>query len=135
MKNGRSFELVAQLRSHAAANAHVELEWSLVGLWALLLYAAHELVQQNIPLGRLSAAHSLRAFRQIGRDYYHPANPRGTLRQRLRRALIDTYNRKQKANRSYPHKKSKRITGPPTINKATPEQRKIANTIPIGKYG
>lgn len=124
-----------KLRSHAANNARVELEWSLVGLWALLLYASHELIQQNIPLDRLSAASSLRAFRQIARDYYHPANPRDTLCHRLRRSLIDPYTRHQKSSRSYPTKKAKRITGPPKIRKATPHQRKLAKTIPLQKYG
>ncbi|MCA9109050.1 MAG: transposase, partial [Planctomycetaceae bacterium] len=42
-----------KLRSHAADNARVELEWSLVGLWSLLLYASDELNRQEIPLERL----------------------------------------------------------------------------------
>ncbi|MCA9033278.1 MAG: transposase, partial [Planctomycetaceae bacterium] len=88
-----------KLRSHAAANARVELEWSLVGLCAILLYASHELVRQNIALKRLSAAGSLRAFRQMARDYLHPANPRDTLRIRLRQSLVDTYYRSNKASR------------------------------------
>ncbi|MCA9110536.1 MAG: hypothetical protein KDA52_11335, partial [Planctomycetaceae bacterium] len=50
-----------KLRSHAAANARVELEWSLLGLWAILLYASDELIRHKIPLKRPSAAGSLRA--------------------------------------------------------------------------
>lgn len=124
-----------KLRSHAAHNAHIELQWSLVGLWSVLLYASQELDKQGIPINQLSVAESLRAFRQIARDYYHPANPRDTLRQRLRRSLIDTYNRKQKSSRSYPTKKSKRTTGPPSIKNATAQQQEIAKKIPLLKYG
>ena len=120
-----------KLRSHAADNARVELEWSLVGLWSLLLYASDELNRQEIPLERLSAAGSLRAFRQIARDYYHPAETSNTLRQRLRRALIDTYPRANKASRDYPQKKQTRPTaGPPKILIASQSQRQLARSFP-----
>ncbi|MBX3436379.1 MAG: IS4 family transposase, partial [Planctomycetaceae bacterium] len=39
-----------KLRSCAAANARVELEWSLVGLWSIGLYATAELIRRQIPL-------------------------------------------------------------------------------------
>ena len=37
-----------KLRSHAAENAKVELKWSLIGLWAIGLYASQELVSKKI---------------------------------------------------------------------------------------
>lgn len=120
-----------KLRSHAANNARVELEWSLVGLWSLLLYASNELLRQEIPLERLSAAGSLRAFRQIARDYYHPAEPSHTLRGRLRHALVDTYRRASKASRDYPQKKQIRPTaGPPKIHLADQPHIQLARSIP-----
>ncbi len=120
-----------KLRSHASANARVEREWSLVGLGALLLYASDELIRHEIPLARLSAAGSLRAFRQIARDYYHPADTRHTLRHRLRCALVDTYPRAHKASRDYAQKKQIRPpAGPPRIQRANKPRIQLARTIP-----
>jgi len=126
-----------KLRSHASANAWVELEWSLVGLGALLLYASDELTRHEIPLERLSAASSLRAFRQIARDYWHPAETRNTLRHRLRCALIDTYPRTNKASRDYAQKKQIRPpAGPPRIHRADNPRIQLAKTIRhLNAYG
>ncbi|MEZ6146486.1 MAG: hypothetical protein R3B91_13945 [Planctomycetaceae bacterium] len=67
-----------KLRSHAADNARVELEWSLVGLWSLLLYASDELSRQEIPLERLSLRAVCERSAKSARDYYHPAETSST---------------------------------------------------------
>jgi IS4 transposase len=118
-----------KLLSHAADNVRVEAEWSLAGLWAILLFATDELLQQGIPPDRLSAAGSLRAFRQIARDYYHPAQSTNTLRQRLRRALIDEYQRHSKTSRDYPRKKTERPPRPPNIKRASKQQQRLAQAM------
>lgn len=118
-----------KLRSHAAENAKVELQWSLIGLWAIGLYASQELVLKEIPLDRLSMAQSLKAFWAIARDYLHPQQPKHRLRQLLRRALLDEYNRKDKNSRNYPRKKQKRPAGKPTIKKATKTQIQSAQKL------
>ncbi|QDT31233.1 Transposase DDE domain protein [Thalassoglobus polymorphus] len=124
-----------KLRSHAAANAQVELQWSLVGLWSIGLYASHELVSQSIPLERLSIAQSLRAFRRIASDYLHPQQKKDRLHHLLRKALLDEYQRQDKSSRDYPRKKQERPAGKPKINKATPEQIQTAQNIKQSKKG
>ena len=69
-----------KLRSHNAVNARIEVEWSLVGLWAMMLYATAELACHGIPVERLSVAQTLQSFRTMATDYLHPADVRRTLR-------------------------------------------------------
>ncbi|MCA9025640.1 MAG: hypothetical protein KDA86_10550 [Planctomycetaceae bacterium] len=119
-----------KLRSHAANNTRDELEWSLVGLWFLLLYASDELNRQEILLDCLSAAGSLKAFRQIARDFYHAAETTNTLLQRLRHALIDTYPRTNKVSRDYHQIKQICPTaGPPKIHRADKSQSQLTRSI------
>lgn len=118
-----------KLRSHAAANAAVELEWSLVGLWGIGLYASQELISQKIPLERLSIAQSLKAFRRIASDALHPQQKTDRLRNLLRKALRDEYPRKDKTSRDYPRKKQERPASKPKIYQATKPQIQTARKI------
>ena len=124
-----------KLKSHAAANAGVELEWSLVGLWAISVYASRELISQQIPPRRLSVAGSLRAFRRTARDYLHRRQPKTRLRRLLRQALIDDYHRKNKSSRDYPRKKTERPAGKPRIHTATKAQIRTAQQIKQTRKG
>lgn len=94
-----------KLRSGNADNAHVELEWSLAGLWCMALYAQVKLRTQGIDPAKLSVAAMLRGFRRIMRDYLHPVQRHGSLDYLLRHALRDDYPRKNKSSRDYPRKK------------------------------
>jgi len=112
-----------KLRSHKVEHAFVEAEWSLIGLWAMGLYATQEFVKHHLPLARLSVAGVLKAFRQMARDYLHPANSRATLKTLIRHSLIDTYQRKRKSYRQYHRKKKyEQPAGPPVIIKANLKQ-------------
>lgn len=126
-----------KLRSTSAANAPVELDWSLVGLWALSLYALVQARQDRIPPRRLSCAQTLRCIRRTVRDYLHPCAPTERLTCRLRIALIDDYARSNKQSRDYPKKRRIKPPGTPRIRKATPDQRKLARSIRTErlKYG
>lgn len=124
-----------KLRSHAAANARVELEWSLIGLWAIGVYASQELETHGIPLERLSMAQALLAFQRTARDYLHPHEVKARLRPRLRRALLDDYKRTNKSSRDYPRKKQETPAGKPNIKPATKRQLKIAQAIKHTKNG
>lgn len=124
-----------KLRSHNADNARVELEWSLIGLWCIALYGMVELEQNDLTPHTLSLARALLAFRRTARDYLHPANPRDTLRIKLRRALKDTYSRKTKRSREPVRKKQHKSPGPPTITTATKSQIQAAKTLNITKKG
>lgn len=119
-----------KLLSRCSTNAKTELEWSLLALWAMCLYASVELLSQGIALERMSFAGVMDAFREMARDYLHPANQRRTLRILIRNALIDTYDRKKrKSSRDYPRRKKHKSPGPPKIEQATPQQRKRAKPL------
>ena len=108
-----------KLRSTAAANVEIEMEWSLFGLWSMALYALVCANQKGVPPLRLSVAQTLRAFRRMLRDYRHPSEPGRRLTDRLREAMIDTYQRKNKSSRNYPRKKRKKPPGKPQIVNAS----------------
>jgi hypothetical protein len=118
-----------KLLSASAENARVEIEWSLIGLWAMALYALLEAVQHKVPPERLSFAKLLLAFRRTLRDYLHPTERGERLCEQLRQAIIDPYTRKNKASRNYPRKKQERIAGPPVILRASRTQIKRAKEL------
>jgi Transposase DDE domain len=118
-----------KLLSTSAANARVEIEWSLVGLWAMALYALVEATKHKVPPERLSFAKLLLAFRRTLRDYLHPTEQGERLCERLRWAIIDSYIRKNKASRNYPRKKQERAAGPPVILQASRTQIRRAKEV------
>lgn len=124
-----------KLRSLSSENAAVELEWSLVGLWGLGLSAAVEIAKDEVPLSRISIAGVLKSFRRLMRDYLHPAKRGHTLCSQLRRALVDTYVRKNKSSRDYPRKKKHERIGSPAIAKATAQQIKQARMLKFLEKG
>lgn len=111
-----------KLRSATADNARVEMEWSLAGLWAMGLYTLAQTTRAGIPPAKASCAGLLRAFRRTMRDHRHPAQRGRRLCDRLRRAIIDSYARGDKASREYPRKKQESPPGPPEILDATRKQ-------------
>jgi hypothetical protein len=111
-----------KLRSTAAANARLEMEWSLAGLWAMALYALVELQASGNPARRLSIAQTLRAFRRMLRDYRHHRQPGDGLRERLREATIDPYQRTNKTSRDYPRQKQEQPPGKPILLLASKRQ-------------
>lgn len=94
-----------KLRSKNADNARVELEWSLLGLWGMHLYAQAEIHKHQGDPVQISIACVLRSYRRMMRDYRHPAQRGSSLSSLLRNALRDQYQRKNKASRNYPCKK------------------------------
>ncbi len=118
-----------KLRSTCAANAQVEIEWSLGGLWAMALYALAEAHRSGTPPRQLSIAQTLRAFRRMLRDYRHPSKRGQRLCNRLRNAVIDTYERKNKTSRNYPRKKQESPPGKPRIMDASKHQIKQAKQL------
>ena len=118
-----------KLRSASAENAKLELQWSMAGLWAMGLYALSQFQQEQLPPRQLSVAQMLRAFRRMLRDYLHPCERGRCLRDRLRRALIDSYHRKNKTSRDYPRKKHEAPPGPPRILNASATQIQRGQTL------
>ena len=118
-----------KLRSTSADHARVELEWSLLGLWGLALYAQAVLRQEGLAPERLSTACVLRAFRRMLRDYLHPVERGRSLRALLRRALRDEYPRQYKASRDYPCQKRRKPIGPPEILPASRARTTLARRL------
>jgi len=117
----------AKLRSHKAEHAACEAEWSLLGLWTMLLHTRLQLPEED--QGRVSVARVLRAFAH-SIDYYRwRPEPGESLNELLAQALIDPYRRRDKTSRNYPRKKYERPAGAPRIVQATHSQRQRAQEI------
>jgi len=118
-----------KLRSHNSENARVELEWSLLGLSAMLLYALVEIRRTGAKPEKLSCAETWREIRNTMNDYLHVTPPGKRLRQRLQFAVTDDYIRGDKTSRDYCRKKQEQPPGAPHISFATKSQIKLAATI------
>lgn len=112
------------LRSRTAENARVELEWSLVGLWMIQLYAVKEQIRIDSPPEQSSVALAVNIVQEIMRDPYCPISDPDELRKRLGAATKDKYQRtKSKRGRYRPPSKDKPSATKPIITKATREQK------------
>jgi DDE family transposase len=118
-----------KLRSLNPDNALVELQWSLLAVWVLGLHSHHRLAQQGVAPERISFVGVLRAYRRPIREYRCRPSPGERLTELLDQAIIDTYQRNNKASRDYPRKKQEQATGPPIITQATRPQVELAQGI------
>ncbi len=129
----RSFKRTFQrhkLRSTSPDNALLELDWSLVGLWAVCLYAKRIQYEQGLDISRTSTAGVLRAMRRTMRHYQGHPPVDEQLVVMLCLAVIDDYIRGDKSSRDYPRKKKRSHThSPPVILDATTEQVQKAQEI------
>lgn len=118
-----------KLRSKNADNAQIELDWSLLGLWAVCLYALHVQRPTGVSVKRLSAAGVLRALRRTMRHYQSRPDEEEVLETMLLKAVIDQYERKNKSSRDYPRKKQETPAGKPKLLNATKTQIKQAKAL------
>ena len=107
----------------------MEATWSLLGLWSLGLHAQVELAYDGIPASRVSVAGLLRAYRAAMREYRSRPGPGESLWERLSEAVIDAYERTNKASRDYPRKKRAHAIGAPEIRPATEFEIEAARQI------
>lgn len=119
-----------KLRSKSADNAQLELDWSIVGLWAMCLYATAVHVAAGIEPRKRSVANVLRAFRRPMQEYKSTPDEGEDMDSLVAKAIKDNYQRKSsKAGRDHPRKKKKRRLGEPKITLATAEQRKAVRQL------
>lgn len=111
-----------KLRSHQARHVDCEAHWSMLGLWAMMLHAKHELHRRHIPPEQLSVAGMLRAYRTAIRERRSTPELGTSLWQLLAKARIDPYVRQNKSSRAHPQKKYESSPGPPIIKNATRQQ-------------
>jgi hypothetical protein len=121
-----------KLRSRKAEHAECEAEWSLLGLWALLLHAQRQHQQKHGEPGRLSVARVLRAARQAIDEHRCRPEPGETFHEQLLTAVIDPYRRQNKTSRGYPRKKYEPAIRAPHLKTASPAQRQRAKHVVSG---
>ncbi|MFV2069284.1 MAG: transposase [Pirellulales bacterium] len=125
-----------KLRSDSPNNALLELDWSLLGLWAVCLLTVDQLIKQGEPPHRLSTAGALDAIRTVMRYYKWRPDPGEDLWALLGEALTDQYvRRSSKASRNYPRKKNEKPAGKPLIRVAHREQVKHAEELKALQQG
>jgi hypothetical protein len=104
------------LRSRTPARAYAELEWSLLGLWMIHLFAVKEQVSVGDPPSQTSAAMAIQVVRSILFLWCEVPEDGADLWTRLQNAVIDRYERHgSKRARYRPHKKDTPSAGKPTI--------------------
>ena len=119
-----------KLRSDSPDNALLELDWSLLGLWAVCLLTIDKLIRQDESPHRLSAAGALDAIRTVMRYYKWRPDAGEDLWALLGEAMTDDYvRRSSKTSRNYPCKKNEKPAGKPVLKTASREQVKHAKEL------
>lgn len=107
-----------------------ELTWSLVGLWVMQLLAHRDQVDVLEPDRKTSIAVVIGVIQRILRRPDTVARHGDSLRSQLSRALTDGYQRTEvKKSRNYPRRKEEPWAGPPKIERATAEQKRLDRRI------
>ena len=121
-----------KLRCRTSDRAIVELEWSIMGMAIIELFALREQIspRKKFDPAQISFAKSLRAVRRcLAHLSGHPRN-NSDLATSLAQALIDKYKRAScKTARYHPTRKTPPSCGPPVVTKATAEQRRKLSQI------
>ena len=121
----------AKLRSHKAEHAAIEAEWSLLGLWGMLLHARGQLESTTGPpwRGQVSIAKVLRAFRQALDEPDSRPGRGESLPERLAQAIVTPRHKHDRTSRGYPRKKYEPDAQPPRVTLATPKEIQLAKQI------
>lgn len=115
----------SKLRCHSPDRALVEMDWSLLGLCVIQLWALREQLQAGQLPEQLSVAEAIRAVRQCLDQLSDRPDAGEGFRSRLRRATIDGYQRKgSKAARYCPNSGSQPSCKSPIITVATKEHNR-----------
>jgi Transposase DDE domain len=113
-----------KLRSRSSANAVVELDWSLVGLWLIQLFAAKEQIKVDSPPEQSSVALALNVVQDAMRNWSNAIGAPRELARRLSQATKDTYARTSSKRARYrANYKDKPCATKPVVVLATRTQR------------
>ena len=111
-----------KLLSAAPAQAQVELDWALAGLWLLGLLTLERRLRGRVPPDRWSVAESLRVLRRVLSGHRWRGEAHGL--RALAGAVKDSYRRlRPKAARNWPAKKTEAPPRPPKTRTASREER------------
>lgn len=114
-----------KLRSKTPERALRELDWSLLGLWMIQLFAVKEQLAIGQPPTRSSAALAIHAIRDVFHHWSEIATQGNSLKSKLRHAVTDQYERSKKSKmaRYRPDNKDKPHAGKPNIITATRQHK------------
>jgi hypothetical protein len=111
-----------KLRSRTPARAYVELDWSLVGLWLIQLFAVKEQLEIGAIPEHCSVALAIQVIRETFRRWWE--RPDQAFQIKLQSATKETYTRHSSKKARYcPNYKDKPSTGKPVVRNATPWHR------------
>jgi hypothetical protein len=119
-----------KLRSCSPERALVELDWSLLGLWMIQLFA----VKEQVEIGNVPKHCRVSLAIQVVRSMIHRSReqPELSLAEDLQGAIKDKYKRNaSKLARYRPRYKDKPAAGRPKVLKATQEHKRLLNTTPL----
>jgi Transposase DDE domain len=112
-----------KLRSRTPERAYVELDWALLGLWLIQLFAVKEQVEIGEIPDQCSAALAIQVVRETFRRWRE--RPDEPFASRLQGATKDNYRRRGlKKARYCPNYKDKPSAGSPVIQTAKPWHKK-----------
>ena len=115
-----------QLLSRTPDRALRELDWSLLGLWMIQLFALKAQGPLGLPPSRSSPAQAIRAIRTAFHEWSEVPQKGSSLKSKLQQSLTDTYSRtkKSKQARYRPANKDKPHAGKPKVLNATQQQKR-----------
>ncbi len=114
-----------KLLCRTSDNALVELNWSLVGLTLIQLFAVKEQIQVGSPPANSSVSLAMKVIHDAMRDWSQAVHEPSGLSRRLQEATKDEYRRRRSKQARYrTDSKDKPHATAPIIVSATPQQRK-----------
>jgi hypothetical protein len=122
----------SKLRSRTPQRALVELDWSLLGLWMIQLFAVKEQMVMDSPPERSSVALAVSVIQEAMHAWPDEICNPHILRLRLSAAVKDEYHRTTSKRARYrPHFKDVPSAGKPRLVRATAQQRKAYQALTI----
>jgi Transposase DDE domain len=117
------------LRSRTPERAYAELEWSLLGLWMIHLFAVKEQATIGEPPSETSVGMAIQVVRSILFLWCEVPKQGADLWTQLQNAVVDSYQRRSsKRGRYRPHKKDVPSAGKPVILVANKKKRQQLET-------
>jgi hypothetical protein len=114
-----------KLRSKSPKRAYAELDWSLLGLWMIQLFAVKERIKLGEPPTTSSAAMAIRIMREMLDRQHETTPPERELTVLLGAAATDNYQRKRSKRARYrPNYKDKPAAGAPKIFEAQAKDKR-----------
>ena len=116
-----------KLRSKTPDHALRELDWSLLGLWMIQLFAVKEQLAIGQPPTHSSAAQAIHAIRDVFHHWSEIPTKGSSLKSKLRHAVTDQYERSKKSKKARyrPDNKDKPHAGKPKLINATRQHKSL----------